>query len=127
MRLLLDTHTVLWFFDDVERLSESAYKAILDTENTKYVSIASAWEVAIKISLSKLHFEGGAANFLAMVEENGLSILPIKHEYVKLLESLPFFHRDPFDRMLIASAVSEGMCLISADANIHKYDTTIIW
>ena len=127
MRLLLDTHTVLWFFDDVERLSGTAYKAILDSENEKYVSIVSAWEVAVKISLSKLRFDGGTAGFLAALEENGFTILPIKSEYVKLVESLPFLHRDPFDRMLVVSAISEGMCIVSADANIQKYGAAIIW
>ena len=127
MRLLLDTHTVLWFFDDVEKLSGTAYKAILDSENEKYVSIASVWEIAVKISLNKLRFDGGTAGFLAALEENGFTILPIKAEYVKLLESLPFFHRDPFDRILVVSAISEGMCLVSADMNIQKYGAAIIW
>jgi len=127
VRLLLDTHTVLWFFDDVEKLSGTAYKAILDSENEKYVSIASVWEIAVKISLNKLRFDGGTAGFLAAVEENGFTILPIKGEYVKLVESLPFFHRDPFDRILVVSAISEGMCLVSADMNIQKYGAAIIW
>ena len=127
MRLLLDTHTVLWFFDDVKKLSETAYKAILNLENEKYISIASAWEMAIKISLNKLHFQGGTANFFAVAEESGFIMLSIKDEYVKLVESLPFHHRDPFDRMLIASAISEGMFLVSTDTNIQKYDATVIW
>ena len=127
MRLLLDTHTILWFFDEVNNLSEAAYKAIMNPGNEKYVSIASAWEVAIKISLEKLSFTGGTANFLAAVEESGFTLLPIKGEYVKLVESLPFLHRDPFDRMLVVSAVYEGMCLVSADTNIQKYDASIIW
>jgi len=127
MKLLLDTHVVLWFFGDVEKLSASAYKAIMSPENENYISIASAWEIAIKISLNKLSFEGGAVNFLAKVEENGFTILPIKGEYVKLVEKLPFFHRDPFDRMLVASAIAERMCLVSGDASIQKYDATIIW
>jgi len=127
VRLLLDTHTVLWFFDDVERLSGTAYKAILDSENEKYVSIVSVWEVAVKISLNKLRFDGGTAGFLAALEENGFTILPIKSEYAKLVESLPFLHRDPFDRMLVVSAISEGMRIVSADTNIQKYGAAIIW
>ena len=127
MKLLLDTHTVLWFFSDVEKLSATAYKAIMSPENENHISIASAWEIAIKISLNKLRFEGGTPNFLATVEENGFKILSIKDEYVKLVEKLPFFHRDPFDRMLIVSAIAEGMCLVSADPMIQKYGTTIIW
>ena len=127
MKLLLDTHTVLWFFSDVEKLSTTAYKAIMSPENENHISVASAWEIAIKISLNKLRFEGGTASFLAAVEENGFTILPIKAEYVKMVQNLPFLHRDPFDRMLVVSAIAEGMCLVSADTTIQKYDATIIW
>jgi PIN domain nuclease of toxin-antitoxin system len=127
MRLLLDTHTVLWFFGEVEKLSEAAYTAIMSPENEKHVSIVSVWEAAIKISLKKLHFEGGIANFLALAEENGFTMLPIKSEYIKLVEKLLFLHRDPFDRMLIASAVFEGLNLVSTDTNIQKYDVPVIW
>jgi PIN domain nuclease of toxin-antitoxin system len=119
MKLLLDTHTILWFLGDVEKLSEAALSAILDPENEKYVSIASAWELVIKISLGKLSFEGGIANFFMTVEENDFEILPIKGEYIKQLEELPFHHRDPFDKMLIALATVERMCLISIDKKIH--------
>lgn len=127
MRLLLDTHTVLWFFGDFEKLSDRAYASIVDQENEKYVSMASVWEIAIKISLNKLSFEGGTANFLTAVEESGFTLLPIEAEFVKLIESLPFHHRDPFDRMLIASAVSEGMSLVTSDENIRKYDVATLW
>jgi len=123
----LDTHTVLWFFDDVEKLPKPVYDAILNPENDKYVSLASAWEIAIKVSIKKLNFEGGAANFLETVEDNGFTILPINPEYVKRVESIPFYHRDPFDRMLIASALSEGMSLVSSDENIQRYDVEIVW
>ena len=127
MKLLLDTHTILWFFGDVEKLSEAALSAILDPENEKYVSIVSAWELVIKISLGKLSFEGGIANFFITVEENGFEILPIKREYIKHLEKLPLHHRDPFDRMLIASAAVEEMSLISSDKEIIHYDVPNLW
>jgi len=127
MKYLLDTHTVLWFFDHVDRLSEKALGAILDPANEKYVSIVSVWELAIKISLGKLKFYGGVKNFFAIVEENGFTLLPIKEEYLTQVENLPFIHRDPFDRMLIASAISDEINLITADDNIRQYNVRWLW
>lgn len=127
MKYLLDTHTVLWFFDDVEKLSETVLGAILDLANDKFISIASAWELAIKINLGKLVFEGGVAHFFTVVEENGFELLPIKEGHIKRLEPLPFLHRDPFDRILVASAMIEDMCLLTADANIRLYDVASLW
>ena len=127
MKLLLDTHTILWFLGDVEKLSKAALSTILEPKNEKYVSIVSAWELAIKISLNKLTFEGGMTNFFMVVEENGFAILPIKSEYVIQLGKLPLHHRDPFDRMLIASAIVEGMSFISTDKEVINYNVSNIW
>jgi PIN domain nuclease of toxin-antitoxin system len=127
MKILLDTHTLLWFFDDVEKLSKPAYDAILNPENYKYVSIASAWEVAIKVSTNKLTFEGGVANFLETVRDNGFNLLPVHPDHIKRVENLSYHHRDPFDRILVASAASEGMCLVSSDENIKRYDIDTVW
>jgi len=127
MKLLLDTHVVLWFFSDVEKLSKKAFDAVLNTANEKYFSIVSAWELAIKISLGKMHFDGGIAELLSIVEDNGFVLLPVKAEYVKLVEVLPYIHRDPFDRMLVASAMSENIPIISADINMQQYSIPIIW
>jgi PIN domain nuclease of toxin-antitoxin system len=127
MKYLLDTHTVLWFFDLVDKLSENVLKAIVDPVNEKYVSIVSAWELAIKISLGKLAFDGGVGNFFNVIAENGFILLPVKENHIKQIEMLPFIHRDPFDRILIASAMSENMSLITADVNIHQYNVTWFW
>jgi PIN domain nuclease of toxin-antitoxin system len=127
MKLLLDTHTILWFLGDVDKLSKTALSSILNPENEKYVSIASAWELAVKIGLGKLYFEGGVDNFFSTVEENGFEILPVKRNYIKQLEELPFYHRDPFDRMLIASAAVEEMCLISTDKEFMQYSVLTLW
>ena len=121
MKLLLDTHIVLWFFDDNKKLSKKVTEAILDSENEKYISIVSAWELAIKTSIGKLTFEGGVGQFFTAVEENGFELLPLKGDHLKQLENLPFHHRDPFDRLLIATAISEGMTLTSTDENILLY------
>jgi PIN domain nuclease of toxin-antitoxin system len=127
MRLLLDTHTVLWFLDDVKKLSDTALRAIIDPSNEKYVSVATAWELAIKISLQKLRFNGGAANFFKAVEENGFRMIAVRREYVEIVESLPFHHRDPFDRMLVATAILANMTIITTDAAIRAYDVDCVW
>jgi len=127
MKLLLDTHIVLWFLNDAQKLSNTALNSILDTVNEKYVSIASAWELAVKISLGKLSIEGGTEAFFKAIDENGFELLPIKKEHLKKLESMPFIHRDPFDRILIASASAEGINLVSADKSIHLYGISVIW
>ena len=127
MKCLLDTHTVLWFFDNIEKLSETAFRTILDPANEIFISIVSPWELAIKINVGKLTFDGGVAQFFKTVNENGFKFLPLKEDHLKQLETLPFFHRDPFDRMLVASAMAEKMCLITADANIHRYDISCRW
>jgi PIN domain nuclease of toxin-antitoxin system len=129
MRILLDTHTVLWFFDDVSKVSKTAYDAIMNPDNEKFVSTASAWEIAMKLGLRKLKLDGGVAYFVAALEDNGFAMLPIKSEYIKRLEAMPYHphHRDPFDRMLVASATSEGMRLVSADAAFQQYDVEVLW
>jgi len=127
MNYLLDTHTVLWFFDEVEKIPKSVFDSILDPANEKYVSIASAWELAIKIGKGRLAFNGGVKRFFRMLDENGFELIPIKLEYLEIVETLPRLHGDPFDRILIASALCENMCLITADKDIHKYDVPWIW
>jgi len=124
---LLDTHTAIWFFNGESALSETAKRIILDLSNSKYLSMASAWELAIKIGLGKLDFQGKAAGFIGLAESNGFTILPIKTAHLSALETLPLLHRDPFDRLLAATAITEQMTLISADKNIAQYKTTLIW
>lgn len=124
---LLDTHTAIWFFNGDDMLSQNAKNVILDPSNIKYLSTASAWELSIKISIGKLDFKGKAAGFTFLAEENGFIITPIKTEYLTILETLPFIHRDPFDRLLIATAISEKMTIITTDKNIVRYDVNHIW
>jgi len=126
-RYLLDTHTAIWFFNGDNDLSEKAKKIILDTSNSKYLSIASAWELAIKVGLEKIDFAGKTAGFIRLADANGFTIMPIKVSHLETYESLPFIHRDPFDRLLIATAISEQMTLITADGNIARYDVSKVW
>jgi PIN domain nuclease of toxin-antitoxin system len=127
MKYLLDTHVILWLATNSPFLSETAKRAILDNNNEKYVSIVSAWEVAIKLGTQKLQLDGGLAEFFRMIDENGFLLLGIEREYVQSVQSLPFFHKDPFDRLLIATANVENLTLISIDDNIQKYDVNWIW
>jgi len=126
-RYLLDTHTVIWFFNGDDDLSEAAKQIILDDSHSKYLSIASAWELAIKVGLDKIDFAGKAAGFMRLAEANGFTIMPIKISHLSAYESLPCIHRDPFDRLLIATALAEQMAIITADKNIALYDVPQIW
>ena len=82
MRYLLDTHIVLWFFDEIEKLPKSTYHSILDPSSEKYVSIVSAWELAIKIGKKTIDFDGGVSEFFRMVDENGFELLPVRREHI---------------------------------------------
>jgi len=124
---MLDTHTAMWFFNGDNAISDTASQIILDLSNVKYLSIASAWELAIKIGLGKLEFKGKSKGFINLAENNGFTILPIKPSHLTALETLPMIHRDPFDRLLIATAIAEEMTLITVDENIQRYEVSQIW
>jgi PIN domain nuclease of toxin-antitoxin system len=127
MRYLLDTQIALWLFEGSEKLSQAAQDIIFDDKNEIYVSIVSAWEVAIKVSINKLDFEGGSGVFLSSIKIHDMNILGVKGEYVTSVEKLPYIHRDPFDRLLISTALVEGFAIITSDGNIQKHDVSWVW
>jgi len=127
MKYLLDTHVVLWIAENSPLLSDKAKKAVLDVTAEKYVSIVSAWEVAIKLGTKKLHLVGGLSEFYRIIDDNGFLPLSIEREYLRQIPSLPDYHKDPFDRLLLATAIVEKMTLITSDENIHKYNVSVIW
>jgi len=127
MKYLLDTHIVLWAAENYPALTERAKEIILDKSTEKYVSIASAWEVAIKLGTKKLSLDGGLPEFFRIIDNNGFDTLSIERDYLRYIPNLPDFHRDPFDRMLIATALSEDMTIITADENIHRYNVSWLW
>jgi len=127
MKFLLDTHVVLWCALCPEKLSQTVKRVLLDTGTDKYVSIVSAWEFTVKHSLNKLHLDGGVYGFFKIIEENGFSLLGMERAHVHQLARLPFIHHDPFDRILIATAAVEDLCIMTLDDNIIKYDITHIW
>jgi len=124
---LLDTHAAIWFFNGSNILSKTVDKIIRDFANPIYISIVSVWELAIKISIGKLKFNDKTAGFMRLAKENDITILPIKTAHLAVLEQLPLLHRDPFDRLLVATAISEQLTFISADKNIAQYNVPLIW
>jgi len=129
MRYLLDTHTAIWALEqkDKAKLSEKARIILEDTSISLFVSLASAWEIAIKTSTEKLKFNGGSESFIKKMQENDIIILGIDGTHIKGVETLPFIHRDPFDRLLIATAQAENMTIVTIDDNIQKYDVSWVW
>ena len=128
MEYLLDTHSFLWFINGDEQLSEKAKIAIQDPDATKYVSIVSFWEIAIKISLGKIKLDMAYQDLQQHVSANGFEILPITFEHTIELTTLDFHHRDPFDRIIIAQALIEKFVLISKDSNFDKYNNLkLLW
>jgi PIN domain nuclease of toxin-antitoxin system len=127
MRRLLDTHTLLWYFHKSHRLPSSILATIERVDIQKFVSVASLWEFAIKHSMGKLNFDGGISAFWKMVTANEFVILQINEPYLIKLASLPFLHRDPFDRLLVATAIVEDMTILTADESIRQYDVRWVW
>jgi len=128
MKLLLDTHTVIWWINGHSNLSPKALELLEASSNTLYLSVASIWEVAIKTSKGKLpEFDGGVRAFKSKVDELLVHQLYVMPRHVVEVEDLPFIHSDPFDRLLIATAKTDGMTILTADENIHKYDVPTIW
>jgi PIN domain nuclease of toxin-antitoxin system len=128
MKLLIDTHTALWLFNEYENLSPIAKDYLHNEDNELYISIVSAWEIAIKHSLGKLtDFPGGIKLFLTAISESPIEIVTVLPEHVVRVESLTYIHRDPFDRLIIATALCNDMAIVTADDNIRKYDVKCIW
>ena len=128
MKLLLDTHTALWWVNEHEKLSSKARAMLLNDGHTLYISIVSAWEIAIKVSLGKLHdFDGGVKTFLTKLNDMPVFQLTVTPRHIVMVESLPLIHRDPFDRLLVATAKAEGMTILTADENTHQYDVPFVW
>ena len=121
--LLLDTHAAIWWMEDSARLPAACYPAVR-RRGFAYVSLASAWEVAIKTSLGRLRL---AAPFGATVEASGFAFLPLTLQHVEEVAALPLHHRDPFDRMLVAQARVEALTLVTGDRRLAAYDVRTFW
>lgn len=126
--LLLDTHTLIWLATDDARISEKARRLVGDLKNDLYLSVASVWELAIKKSLGKIDLQVPLAAFVrSQIEALNLRRLDILSEHALLVEGLPFHHRDPFDRMLVAQALHEGLSILGADSAFDSYSVKRLW
>jgi PIN domain nuclease of toxin-antitoxin system len=128
VNLLLDTQVFLWLDGDQAKLSPAAKSACSDTSNTLWLSVASAWEMQIKIGLGKLRLLRSLAETIASHETaNGMQILSVQLAHALALEHLPSRHKDPFDRLLIAQANCEGWEIVTADPEFKAYPVRVIW
>jgi PIN domain nuclease of toxin-antitoxin system len=123
MRLLLDTHTLLWSLSKPDRLTTEARRAIQEESNDVFVSIVSPWEIAIKKSRGNLH---PPDDLEAQLEAKRFGLLPLSMPHTRAVESLPPHHGDPFDRMLIAQAQVEGMTLVTSDRDMRRYRVALL-
>ena len=128
MRLLLDTHAFLWWVTDDDRLSERAGELIADGANDVFFSAASAWEIAIKAGLGRIRLPDGGWTFTPQqLERNAFQALPVHVAHAVAVISLADVHRDPFDRMLVAQAMTEGLTIVSADEDLARYPVPVVW
>jgi PIN domain nuclease of toxin-antitoxin system len=127
VRLLLDTHTLLWWMSDDPQLTPGVRRLIEDGTNSLYFSVASGWEVAIKVRLGKLTFPEPEINLPRHLADNAITPLPIAMEHALHTSTLPFHHRDPFDQLLIAQSQLEEMPILTSDALIAAYSVETLW
>ena len=128
MNLLLDTHALLWFLDDDPQLVPAAKTLIENPENRKLVSVATCWEISIKVGLKKLDLDEPATTFLPReLARNKFDLLAIELAHATFVETLPPHHKDPFDRLLAAQALIEKMPIVSVDAVLDQYGVDRLW
>lgn len=123
---LIDTCAFLWFLDDNPNLSMRARDAIGRSRDL-YLSIATLWEIAIKKTIHKLNLAESVTDLEEICNDYGITILPVKTRYLEMIQKLPLIHGDPFDRLIMATALEEKLLLITCDSNIRKYDIELLW
>jgi PIN domain nuclease of toxin-antitoxin system len=128
MRLLLDTCTFLWIASESPKVSKAAITAFLDRRNERYLSTASVWEIAIKYSTGKLKLPSRPERFIPQIREtSGIDLLDLDEDSALTVAKLPWIHRDPFDRVLVAQALVHGMTLLTSDDEIEQYAVRTLW
>ena len=127
MRLLLDTHIFIWWADQPEKLSPAALSALEDEANELLLSVASVWEMQIKIQLGKLKLSLPLKDLIKNQQEtNDITVSPVALTHVLALDALPFHHKDPFDRLLIAQSIEEDLTLVTADSQFSAYSVKLL-
>ena len=128
MKVLVDTHTFIWALEGDPRLSKRAKQILTSDSNELVFSLASLWEIAVKIQIGKLGTLGSSVVYVRdEVEEYGMEILPIHYSHILALERLPFHHKEPFDRLILAQAVAESLPLLSDDSQFPAYPVKLLW
>ena len=128
MKLLLDTHTFLWFINGDSKLSNHAKKLIENVSNKRLLSIASLWEISIKASIGRLKLNSSLKQLFAdHIQGNAIELLHITPEHLDVLSELFFHHKDPFDRLIISQGKSENVPILSKDAVFDKYEIKRVW
>jgi len=123
MNILLDTHTLIWFLQGNDQLGDRNRLMLEDPENFKFLSIASIWEMALKINSGKLTIIRPLPYFVP----KEIELIHIKLDHIYQLEKLPFHHKDPFDRLIISTGIIENLTIMSVDENFDKYNVNLIW
>ncbi|MCL2223944.1 MAG: type II toxin-antitoxin system VapC family toxin [Defluviitaleaceae bacterium] len=124
---LLDTHALIWYFEDSANLPQKIARIIDNPIFPKFICVASLWEIAIKSNIGKLDMRLSFDELTDIIEGSELSVIPIENTYLKGLSKLPIIHKDPFDRLIISTALVESLTIITVDENIQKYDVSCIW
>ncbi|MCL2693978.1 MAG: type II toxin-antitoxin system VapC family toxin [Oscillospiraceae bacterium] len=125
----MDTQILLWGSTNPDKINKKVMSIVNNKNSQIYISIVSLWEFSIKYSKGKLKFEGGISRLCEIIKLCGFTILPITQPHLAAFIELPLMenHKDPFDRLLVATAKAENMTILTADENIHKYDVQYIW
>ena len=128
MRLLIDSHALIWYVDQHHQLSSASHAAMSDSSNELLLSAGSIWEIAIKIALGKLVLTQPYLAWMSQaLSDLGITVLPITVEYADTQASLPRHHNDPFDRLMVAQALVERLSIVSADTRMDAYGITRVW
>jgi len=127
MKYLLDTHVLLWFLSQQNKISNQVLEQCSDPNNQPYFSLISIWEIQIKHQLGKLTLDIPIQKIIQTAKEKNILSLDIKEQHILLLDNLPYHHKDPFDRLIVAQAKAEKMTLISVDKVMKLYDVNLFW
>ena len=127
MNLLVDTHALIWFITDNNKLPINTKKFIESNDNDCYVSIATFWEIGIKNSIGRLDLNSDLQKIFQLIEESGFDILPITTNHILQNADLELYHQDPFDRIIIAQVIVEKMTIITKDTQFKNYNIPIVW
>ena len=127
MKYLLDTHAIIWIFEDAPQISSKVKDIIRDTDNKIFISSVSLWEIAIKVNLNKLDLKIELHELLMIIKNSEIVVIQIEDAFLEKLSSLPYIHKDPFDRLIVSSAIIEDLIIITSDENIRKYGVSWEW